>query len=771
MTLDLWKVALAPHRDAKKLDIRTLNDALKANLEVTDATVPGCIEEELIKRKLLPEDLFFGTNVLEVQKYEFTHMYYFTEFVLEEKEDTDAFLLFEGIDTFADVYIDGELFAQTEDMLIPHEFSLDGISAGKHELSVHITPALVRASTLTIPPRARSMKYNSDSLGVRKAPYMYGWDIMPRTVSAGLWKNVSVVYRPATRIDDAYIFTSALFSKKNDFFGGKCELQCILKITPGDISPLNLTAEISGECKGQTFEGEFPLYSSTSRLHIRVPEPLLWWPKNYGEPNLYKTSVKLKYNGKVIDEKTINVGIRTIELERTSLAGDDGKFNFTVNGKKIVALGTNWVPTHPFPYRHAEYTLRGLELVNDLNCNMIRCWGGNIYPDKEFYDYCDEHGILVWQDFAMGCATYPNDEHFCSLMQKEAEQVITMRRNHPSLAIWAGDNECDSGWLWSKVYTDNSMLCVTDPNKNKVTRNILADAVYWFDATRPYLPSSPYIDEVAFKTGKLTSEIHRWDQKTFFKAPFFKEEAVCHFQSEIGYLGCPSPESVRKFISEDTIKDFTSPLPEWVVHCSQPSPDTSGPYAYRCSARVMQAEHIFGSVKEMCFEDFAMCSQISHAEAFKFFIERMRAGRGHKWGILWWNIIDGWPQFADAVVDWYGEKKLAYSYIKRSQKPFCFICDEADADGMISLLAVNDSREEKNVHFTVTALKSGKCVAEGTVLAKSDSNVIAARFKETEGEYYAVTWDGDDCGKNHFVANIGNGVTLDEYTRYLADFK
>lgn len=771
MTLDSWKVALAPHKEAKKLDIRTLDGALKANLEVTDATVPGCIEEELIKRKQLPEDLFFGTNILEVQKYEFTHMYYFTEFVLEEKEDTDAFLLFEGIDTFADIYIDGELFAQTENMLVSHEFSLANIKSGKHELTVHITPANVRAAEIPIAVRTRGMRYNVDSLGVRKAPYMYGWDIMPRTVSAGIWKNVSVVYKPTTRIDDAFFFTAFLSEEENEYFAGKCEVQCVLKLTPGDISPSQMTVEINGVCGDSTFALTSPLYNSTSRLHIKIAEPKLWWPKNYGEPNLYKTAVKILHNGKVLDEKTYSVGIRTVNLERTSLAGEDGNFNFTVNGKKIVALGTNWVPTHPFPYLHSKYTLRGLELVNDLNCNMLRCWGGNLYPDEDFYSYCDEHGILIWQDFAMACAMYPNDDRFCELIRKEVEQVIRERRNHPCIALWSGDNECDSGYMWSKIFAPDKAIHLTDPNRNRVTRNIFEDAVYWHDPSRSYLPSSPYVDEMAFKTGKLTSEVHRWDQHKFFKSPFFAKESICHFQSEIGYLGCPSPKSVRKFISEESLKDFTSPLPEWVIHASQAEADPNGPLAYRCTARVEQAEFIFGPVKDLTFDEFAQRSQIAHAEAFKFFIEHMRCGRGHKWGILWWNIIDGWPQFADAAVDWYGEKKLAYSYVKRSQKPFCFICDEPDEDGMISLLAVNDSREEKNVHFTVTAMKSGKCVAEGTLTAKSDSNVLGARFKETEGEYYVISWNGDDCGKNHFVASMGKGVDFDEYTHYLAEFK
>ena len=763
----LWHCAVLSNKEARNRTLCTKNDIISSGAEITEATVPGALELELIKRKKLPEDLYFGTNILAAQDYEDAHICYFSEFDLEKKADTDVFLNFDGIDTFADIFIDGALFAQTENMLIPYKFSLNALSAGKHEVFVHIFPASVRAAETELPARCRGQKYNVDSLGIRKAPYMYGWDIMPRCVSAGLWKDAYIEELPETRISDAYLFCAALNEDR-------CELQCVLHVLPGAEKLKELEIEITGKCGESSFSYTSFLYSSTSRHHMGVKDPVLWWPKNYGEPALYKTEIRLKKGGVTLDKRELNTGIRTVELERTSVAGSDGTFGFKVNGKKIFVMGTNWVPTDVLPCRISEYTLRGLRLADEIGCNAIRAWGGNVYPDEEFYSFCDSHGILVWQDFSMACGIYPNDERFCSLIKNEAETVIRLLRNHPSLALWSGDNECDEWYNWSKISAPDRDLYITDPGKNKLTRNIIADAVYWHDCTRPYLPSSPYIDEIVFSSGKKSSEDHIWGPRDYFKGDFYNKNSVCHFASETGYHGCPAPESIKKFIPENSLNGWGDGKvcsdANWLIHASQPTPDTSGPFAYRIPLMTGQVERLFGTVEGISIEEYAAKSQISQAEALKFFIEHFRVQKWYRTGLIWWNIIDGWPQFSDAVVDWFGNKKLAFYYIQRSQKPFCLIFDEPDETGEISLVAVNDTREDKTVEFTVYAAKESREVLTGTVSAASDKNAVAARFMPESGEYYIVSWHGGDTGKNHFVSDIGNGISLDEYTRALGEF-
>ena len=257
---------------------------------------------------------------------------------------------------------------------------------------------------------------------------------------------------------------------------------------------------IKGVCGDSSFEHNAQVFSLNSKIHIEVENPKLWWPKNHGEQNLYDITFTLLYKGEAVDTYSLKAGIRTIELERTSCAGKDGTFRFLVNDKPIMCLGTNWVPTDAFPSRHDEFTLRGLELTNELECNMIRCWGGNVYPSDLFYDYCDEHGILVWQDFSMACGRYPNDERFCALLKEEAEAIVKRLRNHASVALWSGDNECDYMYVWARISVNGKFLQQSNPNNNILTRKDLPYVVDRLDDTRPFIPSSPYLDSSAFKT-------------------------------------------------------------------------------------------------------------------------------------------------------------------------------------------------------------------------------------------------------------------------------
>ncbi len=763
-----WRLAFMPNSEYVDGDFQpsTIREILSARDEIIEASVPGNFELDLIKAKKLPEDIYFGTNILEVQRLESMHLWYFTEFELEKTTD-DAFILFEGIDTAAEIFIDGEFIAFTENMLIPYEFSLDGIEYGKHEVVVHIIPANVFTREIPLDVNCRAQKYNMDSLLIRKAPYMYGWDIMPRTVSAGLWRPVSVVYKNRDRIEEYRIYTNHLFEDK-------ATLTVDTKITTSKDDLRELTLSISGVCGESAFFNESQLFSVNKKTHIDITSPVLWWPKNYGEPNLYNITITLKYKGEAVDTVSFKYGIRTVELERTSVAGPDGTFRFIVNNKPIMCLGTNWVPTDAFPSRHDEYTLRGLELTNDLNCNMIRCWGGNVYPSDMLYDYCDEHGILVWQDFSMACGAYPQDERFQALLKEEAESVVKHLRNRTCLALWSGDNECDYMFVWDRCSAYDKLIHQKNPNDNVLTRKVLPEVIGRLDGNRPFIPSSPYLDDEAFKTLK-PAEDHLWGPRDYFKGDFYNKNSVCHFASETGYHGCPAPESLSKFIGEEHIENHGNinvcDDPEWLVHAACPEINVNASWAYRIPLMTKQINRIFGSSDDK-IQDFCLKSQISQAEAVKFFIEHFRIQKNYRWGILWWNIIDGWPQISDAVVDWYGTKKLAYGYIKRAQQPFNIMCDEPDENGMLTLCAVNDKRTAVTVEFTVTEALSGKIMASGKVTVNPDEKACLGTFKEKNGEYYIISWNGDENGINHFTGAIGDKITLADYVEFMkqADF-
>ena len=759
--LNKWKMALVPDSRVKADCFcgKTVSEIINAGYTVIDAKVPGNFELDMAEAGLIDKNIYYGTNVLKLQNLEDTHLWYFCIFGIE-KNDDDVFLEFEGIDTASEIFVDGNLLGKTENMFISHSFCVNHLDEGLHELVVHIIPASVYVKDKEIPSKCRALKYNIDSLAIRKAPYMYGWDIMPRMVSAGIWKEVKLYYKPVNRIDDFFIVTSELNSNK-------AVLTASIKVS-ADSNILNdYYIEIKGVCGNSEFRHFEKLFTLNSTVKILIDNPKLWWPKNYGEPNLYNVNVSLYYKKELCDNKTVNFGVRTVKLDRTSLAGKDGKFHFEINGKKVFVMGTNWVPTDAFPSRHDKYLLRGLEMVNDLNCNMIRCWGGNVYPSEELYQYCDRHGIMVWQDFAMACGIYPDDERFCALLRQEVVTVVKKLRNYSCIVLWSGDNECDQSSFWNNININGETVAGNNPNSNILTRRIIPEVLNSYDYSRPYLPSSPYLDDALLQGGS-PAEDHLWGPRDYFKGDFYKN-SVCHFVSETGYHGCPSPATLREFIPESHLTDFTDNElcrdEYWLVHSASPETDPYAPYAYRIPLMTKQIERLFGTAEKSIYE-YALQSQISQAEADKFMIEHFRTGKWYRTGILWWNIIDGWAQISDAVVDWFGRKKLAYSYIKRSQQPFCIMCDEPK-EGMLPLCAANDTRDTVTVRYKIKDGITDKTILIGECTVAPDLTVKIGELPD-DGTIYLINWENSNiCGKNHYTSSLGEGIKLEEYVAFL----
>ena len=588
---------------------------------------------------------------------------------------------------------------------------------------------------------------------------MFGWDIMPRIVSGGIFKPVHILYLPKNRIENAFTATRRVEN-------GKASLVTSFDVITEEDLMFDFSAEIVGKCGDSVFSKKINLFNKHQRFCHSVIDPLLWWPKNYGEQNIYEVEISLYHKGKLCDKASYSLGIRTVFLRRSSSSGDDGDFCFIVNGKRIFCTGTNWVPTDAFPSRHEEYELRGLELANDCNCNMIRCWGGNTYPSDNFYNYCDKHGIMVWQDFSFGCGHYPDGTHLCKLVEEEVKQVALRLRNHPSLVLYAGDNECDIFVTLSAEQEHQPMDTQEwiNPNLNTITRSVILRALRNHDATRPYLPSSPYIDDFTFLHG-VPSEDHIWGPRDYFKGDFYKNPP-CHFASEIGYHGCPSPESLKKFIPENSLNDMGDSTVctnvDWLAHATAMETKPDDWYCYRIPLMISQVERIFGTASKNLSE-FAMQSQVSQAEAVKYFIEHFRCCKWRKTGLLWWNIIDGWPQVSDAVVDWYGIKKLAYHYIKRSQEPFVMIVKEPE-NGKMELVATNETRTNLNVEYTVKNLSDGKIISSGKFNVNSDDKVTVDALPELDHAFYLIEWKTElGTGKNHHACSLGDKWQFNKY--------
>ncbi|HSV74475.1 MAG TPA: hypothetical protein VLH79_12020 [Chthonomonadales bacterium] len=727
-------------------------DALGASgLPLIPARVPGNFELDLVANGIEPEP-FVGMSITRFFRYENARLWYFRRFEAEDRPERDSLLTFEGLDCFADVYLNGCLLGSTANMLVEHTFCVNGLLRGDNELVVAIRPAVPEAGAYPHAPGLAAQPTGFEGLWVRKAPHTYGWDIMPRAVSAGIWRPVSLRCLPRARLEWAYLDTLSI-GPDGSYADMALSYQGRIPNEPG----WQMAAE--GACDGSRFETRAPALSCAGVLRFRIEKPKLWWPRGRGEPALYEVRVRLSRDGEEVDALSLSAGIRTVGLDRTSTTDSQGRgeFCFRVNGERFFALGTNWVPLDAYHSRDIERVDRAVGLLDEAGCNMVRCWGGNVYESDRFYDLLDRRGVLVWQDFAMACAVYPQAPSFQAALGEEARKVVRRLRQHACIALWAGDNECDMAYGWSGR--------ARDPNENALTRCVLPQVLRDEDPSRPYLPSSPYIDREAFVAGeRWLPENHLWGPRDYFRSAYYAE-SLCHFASEVGYHGCPSPESLRQFLSPDRLWPYTD-NPEWLLHATSPVPGVNA-YDYRVALMANQVREMFGETPDN-LEAFSWASQACQAEAKKHFVELFRGAKWRRTGILWWNLIDGWPQFSDAVVDYYGRRKLAFHFLRTAQQPLLLMLREPAAWGQ-DLVACNDTREDLPVAYSVRDVDTGEAMAGGEALARADSATTIARVAHLASwrRMYAIAWTSPlGQGRSHYLCGHPP-FDVSEYRRWI----
>lgn len=717
------------------------------------AEVPGNVELDLSREGFLPKDLFKGFNMFELKKYEGYEWWYEKEFQAPKNiSGKKISLRFAGVDTLAEYWLNGEKIGESENMFVPVEFDITDKLKEKNRLTIRLRSVIKEAyskeySMYTV---AGNWGMNPESVYIRKAPHSYGWDIFPRAVTSGLWRDVDLVIKEDVEISELFYYVVSLSKKK-----AVLKMSYILDVENAE----NMVVEVKGKCKNSEFFCCENVKFKAGILYIVVDKPEMWWPYGYGEANLYDTEIVFKMGEDIVAKEELKVGIRTVDLRKTEYTdGENGEFCFYINEVPIMCKGSNWVPMDAFHSRDKSRYKKALELVKDIGCNILRCWGGNVYEEKEFFDFCDENGVMVWQDFSMACNAYPQDEEFKKMIYDEASAVIKMHRNHPSVILWAGDNECDSCISASGI----------NPNDNELTRQVLKRAITENDINRPFLPSSPYMSPLLMEKfdnpDKWMPEYHMWGPRDYFKSDFYTNYNA-HFISETGYHGCPSRKSIEKFID----KEYLWPIEnndQWNLHSTDVNLKDD-----RTLLMKKQIIQLFGSVPDN-LDDFAFASQVSQAEAKKFFIENVRINRKVKSGIIWWNLLDGWPQMSDAVVDYYYEKKIAYDYIKRSQQPFAIMCSEI-SNWNISVIAANDTLAPISGTFKVRDLDTDKVLLEGdfNTDANSNENLGEISVMYSEKGVFLIEWYID--GKryfNHYMRGMP-GFELEKYKEWYEKIK
>ena len=715
--LDYWP---QPEKGA----IRTL--AIPAH-ETVEAMVPGNCELDLVRAGRLPEPEV-GLNALAFRPYE-GYQWLYTKTFNHQPPTTNhqppTYLVFDGIDTLADVFLNGEKIGETANMFVSHRFDVtDRLRSGENTVQVLLRSVMIDAKTKTLGELGYTMTGGAEGEPYRKAGHMGGWDIFPRLFVSGLWRGVRLERADPVRIDQtSWIVKSVdLASRRAELVGA-----CRIDLPFAQLGHAKMVVGLSRRCNGrgrplsQGDEGvvvarrEYVVNHYHPSFGLSVSEAAFWWPRSFGEPALYDGFIEVRAaDGKLLARHSERIGLRTIELVRDDVYGKErpGQFLFKVNGTPVYIRGSNWVPLDALHGRDEQHLIPTLELFKDLNCNMIRVWGGGVYEPDAFFDWCDENGIMVWQDFMTGCSMFPFDPDYQRQTREEAVAVVLKFRNHASLALWSGNNENDGAPRWR---LGNNPAIRWDPSGDVTSRETLPRVVSEFDVTRAYLPSSPYFSPDVVAGRAKPSENHLWGARGYYKTPFYTN-SPCWFASEMGYHGCPNRATLERMMTKENVYPWTKVTGadpkndyhwnrEWQFKASDPWLDGFG--SRRNSLMTNQLKLMFGEVPTD-FDDFILASQIVQAEAMKTFAELFRSQKfTRKNGLIWWNVRDGWPQISDAVVDYYGGRKRAYYALRTAQvDQLVMVRDDH------RVVAVNDTLRPVRGRVTITDRASGKTVFE-----------------------------------------------------------
>ncbi|MBQ5320138.1 MAG: glycoside hydrolase family 2 protein [Oscillospiraceae bacterium] len=579
------------------------------------------------------------------------------------------YLRFHGVDTLADIELNGVKVGKTENMHCVYEFDVtNAISRGGNILRVKIHSPIEYITKKQQRNYAWGVETTMDGFPhIRKAHYMFGWDWGPQLPDLGIWRDVELVGVDSGRIESVYVRQEHLNNA----------VRLVFDTRLADINSNNLRLDV---CITPP-EGEEILISVPASKEALTPEcvisdPMLWQVKGYGKQYLYMVKVMLFNGDEPVDMQEFNVGLRKITVLRTpDNDGTDGEeFTFCVNGIKIFAMGANYIPEDQILSRcNAERTRKLLKSCAAANYNMIRVWGGGIYPDDYFFDMCDKLGILVWQDFAFACAVYNADIDFCTNIKQEFIDNVKRIRNHASLAMWCGNNEIESLiQYWGKP--------VTEAQKEgylRIFEKLIPNVLKHYDPQTFYWPSSPssgggYNDSSADNKG----DTHYWDVwhglKPFTEFRKFK----FRFCSEYGFESIPCMKTIRSFAEEKDL-NLCSPVMEAHQKCEGGNE--------KLLYYLAQMVHYPYS-----FEGLSYATQIVQADAIRTNVEHMRRNRGRCMGSLYWQVNDSNPVISWSSIDYFGRWKALHYYAKKFYAPVLCSIDDSNKKKLV----VNVSNEK-----------------------------------------------------------------------------
>ncbi|HEX2868292.1 MAG TPA: glycoside hydrolase family 2 protein [Ignavibacteriales bacterium] len=600
------------------------------------AHVPGTVHTDLLLNKLIDEP-FYADNETSLQWIGDVNWLYRTTFDLPEDFNSGktTFLVFEGLDTVADIFLNGQSIGTVSNMFLKYRFDVtDKLKKEKNVLEVLFTSAVKWARNKEALYGKLPVALRSERVYIRKTQYSFGWDWGPAFITMGIWKPVYLLQPAEAQIEEVTFETLSTDSSS-------AQLRVKVK-TSGDL--VNHKIQVKLENKDQKFEKTLqPDEKNPAKITFRMNNPRLWWPNNYGQPELYTLSVRL-YNEayETVDKKVQKVGIRTIELK----LNEDGKetFRFVINGRPINAMGACWIPSDSFLPRVGDEVYQALlQKAKDANMNMIRVWGGGIYENDSFYNICDELGLMVWQDFMFACASYPETEEFLESVKEEVRENVQNLMHHPSIVLWCGNNENE--WIW---FQEQQTSYEKMPGY-KIYHSIIPGILKKLDTSRPYWPSTPF-GKGENPNSTSSGNRHQWDIWSRWIDYKSVKDDTSLFVTEFGFQAPANYETLKEVLPK---KERYPQSRTFEFHNKQ----VEGP------ERLFKFLSAHLPVRED-IKDFIYLTQLNQALALKECLEHWRGRYPETNGSIIWQLNDCWPVSSWALIDSALRPKLSYYFVK-----------------------------------------------------------------------------------------------------------
>jgi beta-mannosidase len=677
------------------------------------ATVPGVVQTDLLANKLIP-DPFYQTNESALQWIGLTDWEYESHFDVDAataaREHQE--IVFEGLDTFAEVYVNDTKVLDADNMFRTWRVNV------KKQLRVgdNVLRIIFRSPVMKLLPEVEKLPYHLLSVNTaqsaaekgiptdpftRKAPYHYGWDWGPRFVTEGIHRPARLVSWDGVHLRGVHIDQQRIT---------KDEAKLAVEVEVDSSAKQQAEIRVAYDGGSASTKQQLDPGMNTVSIPVRIANPKLWYPLGYGAQARYKFNVTVKA-GKSDDSVAKQTGLRSIELRRQP--DQWGKsFEFVINGVPVFAKGVNVIPFDSFlPRVTPDIHRKILTAAAAAHMNMLRQWGGGAYESDDFYDICDELGIMIWQEFMFGGAMVPGDAAFQENVRAEAIDNVKRLRDHPSVVLWCGNNEMETGWRnWGdRMFFKNSLK---PDDRERVWqdyvvlfRDVLKSVVARYSPQTPYWPSSPSANFEAPPDNPRDGDMHYWMVWHALEPIEKYTEQTPRFMSEFGFQSFPELATISTFAKSE---EFDIASPTMRAH----QKNTGG------NERILT--YMLREYREpKDFASFVYLSQVQQAEAIKTGAEHFRRLRPRTMGALYWQLNDCWPVASWSSIDYTGRWKALQYYAVRFFDDV--LVSPFHHDGKVEVFGVNDKLTPVRA-----ILRRRLLDFSGKVLATLDTNVQLA---------------------------------------------